>query len=96
MTSPSSREPLATELSEALDLTENPRVILQWAQTFTLRMAFTMLRNQVANRRAMISTGELTPEAVDQTAREIQARVERIRLIVAELRGRGDQVEWDE
>lgn len=96
MTSPSSREPLASELKEALDLEKDPRVIIQWAATWTLEMAMEMLWVQILSRRAMIGTGQLTAEAVDATSREIQRRVDRVRLIVAELRGRGVEVEWDE
>lgn len=96
MSSPSSREPLASELKEALDLKEDPRVILQWATTYTLQTAMYMLQAQIASRRAMIGTGELTAEAVDATSREIQRRVDRVRLIVQELRGRGVAVEWEE
>lgn len=96
MTSPSSREPLASELKEALDLEKDPRVIIQWAATWTLEMAMEMLWVQILSRRAMIGTGQLTQEALDATSREIQRRVDRVRLIVAELRGRGVEVEWDE
>lgn len=96
MTFPSSREPLADQLAEVLGVRGNGRVAIQWAQKWMLHIAMEMLQAQILSRRAMIGTGELTDEAVDQTAREVQKRVERVREIVAELRRRGDFVEWEE
>lgn len=96
MNSPSEAERLERDLSELVSMESITPVAIQWASPYILRTSMEMLRAQILSRRAMIGTGELTQEAVYRTAREIQRRVERIRLIVAELRRRGVEVEWEE
>lgn len=83
------------DLSELLWLPTHPHVAIQWAAVFTLRTAMRMLQAQILSRRALIGTGQLEPVSLDATAREVQRRVERIELIVAELRRRGEVVEWE-
>lgn len=66
------------------------------ASSDLLLTAKLMLEAQIASRRAMIADLHLDREEVDRVAVQIQKRVERIRLIVAELRRREVAVEWEE
>lgn len=92
---PGDPRPADNDLSELLWLPSEPRVAIQWAATPTLRSAMAMLQAQILSRRALIGTGQLDQVSMDSTAREVQRRVERIELIVAELRRRGQAVDWE-
>lgn len=81
---------LQVELQDALD------GAVGLASDDLLATAVGMLQAQVASRRAMIADLQLSPEELDRVAREIQKRVERIRLIGDELRRRGQEVNWEE
>lgn len=92
---PGDTRPPDQDLSELVWLPSEPRTALQWAGSHTLRSAMGMLQAQILSRRAIIGTGQLDPVSLDLTTREVQRRVERIELIVAELRRRGEAVEWE-
>lgn len=96
MSSPSEADRMQRDLSSLLSLGYGTPTTIQWASVRILSDAMAMLQAQVLSRRALIGTGDLTQEAIDHTAREIQLRVERIHAIVAELRRRGVAVEWSE
>lgn len=83
------------DLGDLMSLVEDPRVAIQWASTFTLNTAMRMLQAQILSRRALIASGHLEPVSLDSTAREVQRRVDRVELIVAELRRRGEDVDWE-
>lgn len=92
---PGDTRPADEDLAELVDILASARVALQWASVYTLRVALGMLTAQILSRRAMISTNHLTQEALDLTARAVQCRVARCEEIVAELRRRGEKVEWE-
>lgn len=83
-------EDLQVELQDALEGS------VRLASDDLLNTAVRMLQAQIASRRAMIADLQLTPEEVDRVGVDIQKRVERIRLIGAELRKRGQAAEWEE
>lgn len=84
------------ELTDVLDQRYDGKWAIKVAQALTLETAMQMLQAQIAGRRALVAAGDLDPAEVDSIAREIQRRVDRIRLIVQELRSRGVAVEWEE
>lgn len=92
----SESERLQADLESVLHRRYSPEVAIRVAQTSTLLIAMEMLQAQVLSRRAVAVQAIGDPASVDQVSQGIQGRVERIRLIVAELRRRGETVEWEE
>jgi len=70
-----------------------------WALTATtadLLWSFHNTQWQMYTHRRQIATSGLDPEEIDVYARTIQADVDSLRAIVAELRRRGHNVAWEE
>lgn len=93
---PGERTPSTDDLAEVLAPTIRPETAVALAQTCTLQIALRMLQAQIASRRAIIAQDGMTVEEVDRVSREVQRRLDRIRLVAAELRRRGVEVEWEE
>lgn len=96
MTSRSEPSRSQRDMADVLDPRDSAKWAIGLAQTPTLEAAMAMLQAQISSRRGMVSVGGLEAHEVDVVAREIQARVERVRLIVQELRRRGAEVDWEE
>lgn len=91
---PSESKKLQSEAADVLNLTPNATWAIKMAQTYTLNIAATTLRAQIESRRQIVGQGGLTRDELDRVSREIQRRVERVGLIVRELRSRGEPCEW--
>lgn len=87
--------PSDTYLPSVLSLYSPADGAIRLAGRFILHTAMHMLQAQVASRRAIVAKGGLTITDLYFVSREIQARVARIEQIVAELRSRGEVVEWE-
>lgn len=96
MRQPSESDKLQGELTDVLRQPPSAAWAITSAQSYTLRTAMRMLQAQIAYRRALATQLVGWPDGLDLVAGEIQRRVDRIRLIVAELRRRGEVVEWEE
>jgi hypothetical protein len=64
--------------------------------TASLLLNFHNLLAEVRHNRIVIANGGYSQFDLDRRARQVQAAVDDITVIVAELRGRGHAVEWDE